>query len=184
MANTCCTCWISLVLLVIREAVEKWFSSSPEKDITFRYTPFLRFLPRIAATLADKNVTEMAATIMTSASPSILRPDIRMYRICIWSTSIPCPSYSCCTYCTAACVTMESGISFIFEVIASIIFRSCSFGICENTWNRSASSGSCIFSLICFTWSPPSSKLSTAIMGIPKILFSFSLSSLLISFNL
>ena len=42
MVNTICTCWISFVLLVIRDAVEKLSISLLEKDNTFRYTLFLR----------------------------------------------------------------------------------------------------------------------------------------------
>ena len=72
--ETICTCWISLVLRVIREAVENLFISEAEKDRTFRYTSWRRSLARAAAMRLERNVMRMAASIPISARPIILAP--------------------------------------------------------------------------------------------------------------
>ena len=50
---------MSLVLLVIKEAVEKSLNSLLEKVVTFLKTLSLRFLPRPEEILADKKPTAM-----------------------------------------------------------------------------------------------------------------------------
>ena len=44
---------------------------------------FRRFLPKVAATLADKKVTQMAAAADKKASPSIFRPVYKIESVCI-----------------------------------------------------------------------------------------------------
>ena len=53
----------------------------------------------------------MAATMLTSATSSILAPEIRIYLVWIHSVSIPTAAYSCLTYSTALWEIMVSGKS-------------------------------------------------------------------------
>ena len=86
------TCWISLVLLVIRDAVENLSISALENPMTFSNTPLRSFRPRSAPTLDANNPTSMDATPKTKAMANILSPAISRYCICIESESIPASS--------------------------------------------------------------------------------------------
>ena len=76
IAITCCTCCTSLVQRVIRDAVENLWYSLLEKLITLQYTLLRRSCPSKAATLEERNVTLIAASMITSAMSIILRPDL------------------------------------------------------------------------------------------------------------
>jgi len=77
MTDTCCTCCTSLVLLVIREAVENLFISALENPITLVKSFSLRSRPIAAAVFAPINPTPIAAATMRSVIASILAPVIR-----------------------------------------------------------------------------------------------------------
>ena len=71
-------CCISLVLRVIREAVEKFLNSSIENPKTFLNTLSLRFCPSLAATFDDKYIIIIAAVMLIKATPNICIPVINM----------------------------------------------------------------------------------------------------------
>ena len=64
-------CWISFVLLVISDAVEKWLNSLLENPTTLWKTPPLRSRPALAPTRDARNATVILATIPRSASAAI-----------------------------------------------------------------------------------------------------------------
>ena len=94
MTKSIWICWMSLVLRVMREAVEKWSNSVWEKPTTLRNTRPRSSRPRAAATRAAKKLTRMVTAMLSSAIPSILAPESSTYPFWIPSTSIPSARYS------------------------------------------------------------------------------------------
>ena len=82
-------CWISLVLLVIRDAVENLSNSPFENPTTFRKTLSLKLRPSPAPTREAMRPTRILAAIPSPASRSIFPPVARIYRELISPTSIP-----------------------------------------------------------------------------------------------
>ena len=144
MARSIWICWISFVLLVIRDAVENLLNSSLVNPMTFRYTSFLKSWATVAATRAEKKVTSTEAIIPSSASRSILPPVRAIYPICIRSRSIPCASYSCCTKSTTDCSTIVSDMVLIFSSIDPFIFSRMESGRSFSASRADTPSGSCI----------------------------------------
>ena len=89
ITDTICTCWISLVLLVIREAVENRSISVSEKDTTLWNTLFRKFLPIFAEVRADRKPAAIAAAIISMDSPNIIPPFPSRYFVCTEAISIP-----------------------------------------------------------------------------------------------
>ena len=71
-------CWISFVLLVIRDAVENLSNSEFVKSITFLKIWSRRILLSLAASFADNKTTVTATAIASSASPTIMAPVFNM----------------------------------------------------------------------------------------------------------
>ena len=69
-----CTCWMSLVVRVMRDAVEKRSVSVLEKWITLPNTWRRRSRPMAAETRAARKPTEMAAAAISRAMSSIPPP--------------------------------------------------------------------------------------------------------------
>ena len=65
--DTIWICWISFVLLVIREAVENRFISASENDMTFSYIFPRSSLPIPAPTLAEKKPAKIAEAAIKNA---------------------------------------------------------------------------------------------------------------------
>ena len=82
-------CWISLVLRVIRDAVENRSNSVFEKEMTFRNTCSRSFRLIPAATRQERKVTHTDVSIITRAKPSILKPAPNRYLV--WRASISTP---------------------------------------------------------------------------------------------
>ena len=74
IANTICTCDMSLVERVIRLAVENLPISSIENEITLSYTASLSLFESPAATTATKYPTTNMAAILKRAQASIFIP--------------------------------------------------------------------------------------------------------------
>ena len=72
--TTICTCWMSLVLLVIREAVENCSISLLENATTFLNTLPLKSLPTLAETLAANSPATMDARVIITVIASIFAP--------------------------------------------------------------------------------------------------------------
>ena len=66
ITTTICTCWMSLVLRVIREAVENCSISAWEKDTTLENTRCRRFRPSLAPMRDARKPTRMAVAIITT----------------------------------------------------------------------------------------------------------------------
>ena len=73
-----CTCWISLVLLVINDAVEKSSNSLLEKIITLVAILFRKSLLKLVAILLDSNVLTIVINIAKSDRPNIFKPAMMM----------------------------------------------------------------------------------------------------------
>ena len=71
---TICTCWISLVLRVIREAVENRSSSALEKETTLPNTWLRSRMETPAAVRLASRPTMIAAATDSRVTPSILAP--------------------------------------------------------------------------------------------------------------
>ena len=71
---TICTCWMSLVVRVISEAVEKRSVSAWEKSMTLANTCPRRSRPMAADTREARKPTEMAAAAISRATSSISPP--------------------------------------------------------------------------------------------------------------
>ena len=82
-------CWISLVLLVISDAVENLSNSALENPTTFLNTFPLRSRPVLAATLEARSPTVTLASIPRNASASILPPVVKIYLFWILSVFTP-----------------------------------------------------------------------------------------------
>ena len=72
--TTICTCWMSLVERVMRDAVENLSISVLEKDMTVLNTSPLRLMPSWAAVREASRPTRMAVTAISREMPSILPP--------------------------------------------------------------------------------------------------------------
>ena len=74
MTEVICTCWMSLVVRVISDAVEKRSVSALEKLMTLPNTCRRRSRPTAADTRLARKPTEMAAAAISSATSSISPP--------------------------------------------------------------------------------------------------------------
>ena len=72
------TCWTSLVLLVISDAVPRWLTSRSENISTRLKIPCRTSRPSAIATFAPKYTAPIAHRICTRVMPSISPPVVRM----------------------------------------------------------------------------------------------------------
>ena len=96
MTQTNCTCWISLVVRVMREAVEKFSISALEKPMTLEKVSRRRSRPMAADTREARKPTATATTTISRVRASIWPPTRKRYCICTFRAT-PCASYSSCT---------------------------------------------------------------------------------------
>ena len=76
---TICICCTSLVVLVIKEAVENLSISALENFITFPYILLLKSLPTPAPIFEAIRPTITVTTAIRSAIPIILSPEFKRY---------------------------------------------------------------------------------------------------------
>ena len=74
MTQTNCTCWISLVVRVMREAVEKFSISALEKPMTLEKVSRRRSRPMAADTREARKPTATATTTISRVRASIWPP--------------------------------------------------------------------------------------------------------------
>ena len=74
MTQTNCTCWISLVVRVMREAVEKFSISALEKPMTLEKVSRRRSRPMAADTREARKPTATATATISRVSASIWPP--------------------------------------------------------------------------------------------------------------
>ena len=86
-------CWISLVLLVINDAVENLSNSALENPMTLRKVSRLSPRPTLAPTLDAIRQARILAAMPSAASPSIFAPVFKIYTVLICPVSRPICSY-------------------------------------------------------------------------------------------